>query len=117
MRAPRSTRSDTLFPDTTLFRSDRDVGGLDPEDPRCRLGVDVATRLEALDQTRVLGEVGDAAELDLVVVRHEQLEAGGRHERLAELAAALGAHGDVVEVRLVGEIGRASCRERVCQYV
>src|SRR3546814_9400657 len=28
-RPPRSTRTDTLFPDPTLFRSDRDAGGAD----------------------------------------------------------------------------------------
>src|SRR3546814_1043404 len=34
-RPPRSTRTDTLFPYTTLFRSDhgRRAGGIDPGDP------------------------------------------------------------------------------------
>ena len=50
----------------------------------------------------VLGEVGDAAQLDLVVVGDEQLAARRGDERLAEQPALLAAHRDVVQVRLVG---------------
>src|SRR3546814_15025697 len=36
-RPPRSTRTDTLFPYTTLFRSqDQRVGSSDPDLPKCR---------------------------------------------------------------------------------
>src|SRR3546814_6554462 len=34
-RPPRSTRTDTLFPDTTLFRSRRDLHGFDDGVARC----------------------------------------------------------------------------------
>ena len=44
------------------------------------------------------GEVGDAAQLDLVVVGDEQLAAGRGDERLAEQPALLPAHRDVVQV-------------------
>ena len=47
----------------------------------------------------VVGEVGDAAQLDLVVVGDQQLVPGARHERGAEHATLLAAHRDVVQVR------------------
>src|SRR3546814_10772833 len=40
-RPPRSTRTDTLFPYTTLFRSVRDVGVEDAADRERRVGVGV----------------------------------------------------------------------------
>ena len=76
--------------------------GLDVEDARRGRGVDVLAGLERGDEAGVLGEVGDAAQLDLVVVGDEQLVAGGGDERLAEGAADLAAHRDVVQVRRVG---------------
>ena len=76
--------------------------GADAEHPRRRLGVDVAPGGERGDQARVLREVGDAAQLDLVVVGHQQLAARRRHERPPERAPQLGADGDVVQVGLVG---------------
>src|SRR3546814_10497665 len=57
-RPPRSTRTDTLFPYTTLFRSGLGVGeGLDSVD----LG-----RLHAADPGLVIGREGDDARLDQV---------------------------------------------------
>ena len=80
---------------------DRHVGRFHREDARRRPVVDVGAGGEGLDQTRILGQVGDAPQLDLVVVGDQELEPGGGHERLAELPAALGPHRDVVQVRLV----------------
>src|SRR3546814_13680630 len=77
-RPPSSTRTDTLFPYPTLFRSDRTGMSL----------------LPCCDEV-------------------------GRDAR-AGLCPALGDHlGPGVEAVgvIVQEIGRASCRERVCQYV
>src|SRR3546814_11823070 len=77
-RPPRSTRTDTLFPYTTLFRSladDQDGGFLVP--------------------------VGAERYADFGGAGFGHIDAGG---------LGLGA-------RLAGQIGRASCRERVCQYV
>ena len=60
---------------------------VDREHP-CRCGVvDVLTGGEGLDQPRVLGQMGDDPELDLVVVRHQELGAGRRDERFAEATA------------------------------
>ena len=78
------------------------ASGVDTEDPRSRGGVDVVAGLERRDQTRVLGEVGDAAQFDLVVVGHQQHVAGRGDERLAEDPPGVAAHRDVVQVRLIG---------------
>src|SRR3546814_18502976 len=77
-RPPRSTRTDTLFPYTTLFRSD--AAGINHDSVRLvDSSMATHTRFDGveLDGDAVIGEVD-----------------GGREE-----------------------IGRASCRERVCQYV
>ena len=64
--------------------------------------VDILAGLEGLDQPGVLGQVGDAAQLDLVVVGHQQLAALGGHEHLSEHPTGLGAYRDVVQVGGVG---------------
>src|SRR3546814_20055556 len=93
-RPPRSTRTDTLVPYTTLFRSRR----AGPRDDARLSGNRVAAALSAqLDirsyfffSVRVFGPSGFAG--------------------AAGIAAA-------VATAATAEIGRASCRERVCQYV
>ena len=59
---------------------------LDAVDPRRRRVVDVEPGTERLDQAGVVCQVRDDPQLDLVVVRDEQLAAGARHEGLAETA-------------------------------
>src|SRR3546814_12344844 len=99
-RPPRSTRTDTLFPYTTLFRSqvavERRLGG----------GLFLVTRLRLL-------EVDEELKLVLQDAR------GQRHGILRRYrAVGLQLHRQLVVVGdLADEIGRASCRERVCQYV
>src|SRR3546814_20456099 len=83
-RPPRSTRTDTLFPYTTLFRS--------PGDGKA------AQRLCRRDRS-------GQAEGN----RHHDPEAGLRRSLLRP--AGRGASAECLQ------IGRASCRERVCQYV
>src|SRR3546814_11832407 len=109
-RPPRSTRTDTLFPYTTLFRSN-----LTPQQfsvlvtllerreiAQTRLG-----GLVAMDPATVLGVVQRLAQRGLVAVRTDPDD--GRR-RLVQLTP------DGHELARE-EIGRASCRERVCQYV
>src|SRR3546814_18609095 len=94
-RPPRSTRTDTLFPSTTLFRSGA-------------------------------GEIADhrvPAEHGLERLGFEPLVehlASGLGEQVEQVAAA--AHVQVLPLlgprqRGQPEIGKASWRERVCQYV
>src|SRR3546814_15832342 len=95
-RPPRSTRTDTLFPYTTLFRSDQVVAELVPRALVVRLFL-------APDH------VGGLVALEF-----------GRQQLARERVQLLDAdQGDVVGFALVHvfEIGSASCRERVCQYV
>src|SRR3546814_15202094 len=94
-RPLRSTRTDTLFPYTTLFRS---AGiALVPQDrPSLLLHLD---QIGAVDD-RGIAPV-DRGE-PLLAIRVGAVDRFERRE-------------DVGEVRQ--QIGRASCRERVCQYV
>src|SRR3546814_20393671 len=92
-RLPRSTLTDTLFPFTTLFRSQFDSGqnmAMHRDDP-------TAVSHESSPAAR--GGAGSYIEGEL-----------GAFYLLALLA-------DIEPRGLPGEIGRASCRERVCQYV
>src|SRR3546814_12257890 len=90
-RPPRSTRTDTLFPYTTLFRSYAEVIG----DP-------IAHSKSPLIHNFWLDALGIEAEYRKTHVTSEGL---------AAYFLARRADPDWLE------IGRASCRERVCQYV
>src|SRR3546814_14417702 len=100
-RPPRSTRTDTLFPYTTLFRS-----------PVLLMS---ALNLEFWISLR------DFFDLSPVAQQIHRLQEAGRP------IAIYGAYGgefgfagrlEAPLARLASpEIGRASCRERVCQYV
>src|SRR3546814_13056185 len=119
-RPPRSTRTDTLFPYTTLFRSLEDRLVVQLVVPALEtLGTDdlvpavlhlLALRRRANDAHAQLGGPQTVAVAGVVA------EAG--HERRGIRAVVL----DQVRARVVGrrvdrlaeaEIGRASCRERV----
>src|SRR3546814_17841932 len=114
-RPPRSTRTDTLFPYTTLFRSDvLAVWKLDRLsrslkdlllilDRVEKAGAGFRSLTENIDSTTASGRMmmqmlGSFAEFERAMVR-ERTQAGLR------------------SARAQGQIGRASCRERVCQYV
>src|SRR3546814_13974081 len=114
-RPPRSTRTDTLFPYTTLFRSHRIIGRAD----------DIERRLEIL--------LGLAGEADDKVARDRDIGTHGAHpfddaKIAVDAVAAVHRREDAVAARLYRqveeghqlldlEIGRATCRERVCQSV
>src|SRR3546814_18402812 len=106
-RPPRSTRTDTLFPYTTLCRSEG-VGGDGGLDLRDRLG---GSRTAQLGQDLRCGAEPVAVWCPL---------AAGEHVAIAPEPPADNLIGDVVAglFRLDGEpeIGRASCRERGWQY-
>src|SRR3546814_11420500 len=93
-RPPRSTRTDTLFPYTTLFRSG-DVAIIDDE----------------------------AAARDWLRAAFDPTPAGwARLERYAAMLVAENAQQNLVAASTIPtlwtrhKIGRESCRARVCQY-
>src|SRR3546814_16298809 len=105
-RPPRSTRTDTLFPYTTLFRSDQPVPA-------------------ELDHQ---GQQPDDAEGHMQPVRPDQREEGGQEGAALRRRADVDQMLELIELdREEGgaeqrgyrkpEIGRAACRERVCQHV
>src|SRR3546814_13740875 len=101
-RPPRSTPTDTLCPYTTLFR----CLGARSFSRRGRQGGRVDLR------ELLAGLLGPGVELLLA----DHLD-HDRHEGVAG-AAELGALAvEGLAGELGREIGRASCRERVCQYV
>src|SRR3546814_15616904 len=99
-RPPRSTLTDTLLPYTTLFRS---------PDRCCDAGsIQLPARAFA----------GDAVTLDIAQVLLGGACASLRQATIGSLIVQ--ARGlDLVDrnAGAGGKIGRASCRERVCQYV
>ena len=64
--------------------------------------MDVASLLEGGEQAFVFGEGGEDAQFDLRVVGGEQFPARAWDEGFADGAALFAAHGDVLEVRVVG---------------
>src|SRR3546814_18017854 len=125
-RPPRSTRTDTLFPYTTLFRSERvahtiidgrargrggravDIGRAEVDvDLLDQLGIELLVRIE-----RVIARIveRDAVEglRDAAVVEPANGErAARRSERIVVLEADARQHVDDVVHGLAGQIGRA----------
>src|SRR3546814_12993713 len=102
-RPPRSTRTDTLFPYTTLFRSARVEADVARDQLARRIARGAADqRAQPRDQFLGLEGLGE-------IVVGPRVEPGD----LVRPAVARGQD----EHRTIAQIGRASCRERVCQYV
>src|SRR3546814_11274578 len=111
-RPPRSTRTDTLFPYTTLFRSIRrflrelSVAGFRIPDSRNTVAMfpDTTSVMSVNEQSGVDANMAEdnkiTAAADRIIELDKELETAGH--------AAL----DAPHV----EIGRATCRERVGQY-
>src|SRR3546814_13737705 len=107
LRPPRSTRTDTLFPYTTLFRS------------ACQLRPAVGEKGVHQGSIRIAGggmddQAGGLVEHDEIAVLVKDVQ----RDRLA-FQGDRTSFGDDDGESLVGlhQIGRASCWERVCQYV
>src|SRR3546814_16223411 len=118
-RPPGSTRTDTLFPYTTLFRSDTGNAPADRE-----IDLEAGWLLPGFVDTQVNGGGGvlfnDQVDVEAIAA------IGAAHARFgttaflptlisdtpAQIASALAA----VDAAL-DQIGSASCRERVCQSV
>src|SRR3546814_17155199 len=111
-RPPRSTRTDTLFPYTTLFRSLIGIGDAGNPD------------LDAVPELAPVGEAdgGESAlKADDAVQFPDRIETGGCHVGESAAPPIAAALADDIEwlrtLSRIAEIGRASCRESVCQYV
>src|SRR3546814_13284094 len=119
-RPPRSTRTDTLFPYTTLFRSDWAPPGLGVGQPLVQpMGIDdvpvMALTLWTEDSERGATELAEVAhtletELKRVPGTRDVYTIGAPDRAvLVPLAAA--------RLAADGQLGRASFREGGCQYV
>src|SRR3546814_20786701 len=104
-RPPRSTRTDTLFPYTTLFRSAAQA--------HFALG-DYDQAVACLTERLAHNPTSDATHV-LLAASYGHL--GRIEEAQAAWRAALRANPDYSFEHRRKKIGRASCRERVCQYV
>src|SRR3546814_15725500 len=107
-RPPRSTRTDTLFPYTTLFRSHSPAG----------ISARAGPRLQS-DQPLVLRARGWlAARGDRRGPQYVWREAQLRARIRRRPTCVWRDEGETKMLsRLAIQIGRASCRERVCPYV
>src|SRR3546814_13289148 len=117
-RSPRSTRSDTLFPYTMFFQSEGIEGAHvaflpDSEPLARRVG---RPRAEEASRRRAGGFF--LLRLARLVQRFRAVLRG---HQVLDLELLLGGKGEQLVGRLLRlqapHIGRASCRERVCQYV
>src|SRR3546814_20313840 len=104
LRPPRSTRTDTLFPYTTLFRSivpaiecRARIVFIQPLVRRERIEPAAAHRRELVDQ-----HITHRTQFARVACFAQDARGG--------IAASIAERGEI------DHIGRASCRERVCQY-
>src|SRR3546814_20511047 len=130
---PRSTRTDTLFPYTALFRSGRapvaDEGqaGVRVQRPRQPEPLDFVAALGTQELQLRLGLDALGDDVQPQRVGHGDDRAGDRgivrlarevvDEFLVDLDGGERTPIAIGERGIAGEIGRASCRERVCQYV
>src|SRR3546814_18062916 len=119
-RPPRSTRHDTLFPYTTLFRSPRaSAAGLNNQVETVHVGVLAGTCFLNLQGCEGHGWISQKSEATLLPTDCSR-NSGTTRDR-----AAPGSHSqshDFTRLRQFWapwgkQIGRASCRARVCQYV
>src|SRR3546814_16433013 len=103
-RPPRSTRTDTLFPYTTLFRSlgDLQLRTLDERLPHRAADERQARRLEVREIPGLATDELDVGDVLLGV-------GAGVAEDLRRVIDL------VADRELANEIGKASCRERGCQ--
>src|SRR3546814_14780149 len=123
-RPPRSTRTDTLFPYTTLFRSEiYRQGGFRLEGPKLTAADLARLRLEAAAHILRIWGAGPQASRATLALPSSKALLRWRRGQAAIPAGTAERIGIVLALfdRLVTEgdfqIGRASCRERVCQFV
>src|SRR3546814_16749272 len=118
-RPPRSTRTDTLFPYTTLFRSPAVAprpAPKAPPPPRPSAQNSLMSRQEL--QAKLLREAEEARMTALEDARRrEEAERQKANEEERRRAEEKRLEEEEAARKESGEIGRASGRERVCRYV
>src|SRR3546814_18802147 len=118
-RPPISTRTDTLFPYTTLFRS------LDRTEIRAKAREDAHV---SVAHVQVFAMQVFRVHVERVRVLHQEFARAHHAEARTTFVSELGLHlieverqlaiaAEVLTAVMADQIGRASCRERVCQYV
>src|SRR3546814_13107214 len=112
-RTPRSTRKDTLFPYTTLFRSD--VGLVPRADTKFN---EAKSALKALEYSAAGARVvasATPANVELSIETGISIASTPNDwEKAIRLAVANVRYARKPGWPTVAQIGRASCRERVC---
>src|SRR3546814_14477106 len=119
-RPPRSTRTDTLFPYTTLFRSNQDKK---VEDTTLALPAQIERKYLRVGDD--LFRSGRDEKPDMSIKGQDGIRINKDHA-IGD-AVAIAKHNGWQSIRVHGsadfkkavylEIGRESCRERGCQYV
>src|SRR3546814_12688160 len=116
LRPPRTTRTDTLVPYTTLVRSRRVTQTPGASETELHALLHSQLDLTAQQEARI-----ERIEADFTGRRHAlEKEMRAANVRLAQAIEAEHGYGPRVTEAIDHshqEIGRASCRERVCQYV
>src|SRR3546814_11238624 len=118
-RPPRSTLTDTLIPYTTLFRSPNIASFVGAGSGREMVLGDAAADPNPAQLDAMRGVVRRAMDEGAMGVASALISPPGTFAGTPELVAIAGAAarcGGVYAPHLRSEIGRASCRERVCQY-
>src|SRR3546814_14828387 len=120
-RPPRSTRTDPLFPYTTLFRSltsfafSTDLSNLEV-DVDGVAGDDVIWVRNS--DAEIVGKIGGIDAIRLTLIAPLSIAAGAADTVTVEVELLEAfPHPDANDQNIINQIGRASCRERVCQYV
>src|SRR3546814_14424769 len=103
-RPPRSTRTDTLFPYTTLFRSEPDAPGY----AEIQDIVGEALHGEGWKTIRIPQPLAKAG----IILQNEAL---GSDDFIQPWMIDSSNDHYILDIARA-QIGRASCRERVCQY-
>src|SRR3546814_17875088 len=116
-RPPRSTRTDTLFPYTTLFRSGvgkteltKALAGFLFDDDSAMVRIDMSEFMEKHSVARLIGAPPGYVGYEEGGVLTEAVRR--RPYQVVLFDEVEKAHGDVFNVLLQVQIGRASCRER-----
>src|SRR3546814_14054287 len=116
LRPPRSTRTDTLFPYTTLFRSNAPILELAHIIPAGRDGEVAIIGIGAKDAALPRQDGGDPVEGRRAVAAARDRAAFPRLD-IGGAAAAFVAMRIIPDEADGEQIGRAACRERVGTYV